>query len=393
MSYGGLPTSVEMDYSMVSGVRQASGDGSSRGYRQRSSEAGAYSYSRSGGGQGKGSRSSKSRANHDQDDGEDDEGAEYPNYIPSSSSRAKARASNSSDYACWFFKLDPVKYADCMHVHGRSSDLKYAHLKHHFKDNTIPPGQFDKNMGWDEVWATLFPRIRPPNNKYYVINDMIMSVLESSSVDGDDVTRFIDSIGNQDTREAVLNRIYSLSGDRASPPGSSAGNRRNRQNLQLPSFERTPRTVDTGFTPPSSSSSSSNTTPATSSRPSRAYAPSFGAYAHHGGGLDLDIDSAMGTDYTFSDAVGGISPASPAVGDIAIYDETFTNPLWIGHELPWPGLVDFTSFYLSHVCTKGRHEGQIHIDSFLELQNQYAWHEGNQSDGSCPFTLCAQRRG
>ncbi|RVD85544.1 uncharacterized protein DFL_003864 [Arthrobotrys flagrans] len=372
-----------MDYRMVSGVRQASSDG--RGYHQRSSEAG-YTYSKGGGGgHSKSSRHSKSRPNYDHDEGEDDESSEHPNYIPSSNARAKSRATSSPDFACWFFKLDPVKYADCMHVHGRSSDLKYAHLKNHFKDGAIPSG-FDKNMSWDEVWATLFPRIRPPNNKYYVINDMILSVLESASIEGDDVTRFLDTLGNQENREAVLNRIYRLSEDRGNPLGSAPmpSGRRNRQNLQLNAFERTPRTVDNGFTPPSSAPDSGSTTPATASRSSHRYTPSFNSYHN----LELGIDNTMGADaYAYPGAVGALPPAA---GEITILDENFTTCLWFGRELSWPSPIDFTTFYLSHTCTKTGHE-VIRIHSFSELQEQYTWHEAGQVDGNCPFTLIAHR--
>ncbi|KAK6358188.1 hypothetical protein TWF730_007540 [Orbilia blumenaviensis] len=382
----GLPASENIDYGMFSGARQASGEG--RGYHQRSTETG-YTYSKSNNGPGKSSKSSKSRPNHERDQGEDDEGAEYPNYIPSSSSRSKSRASSSTDYACWFFKLDPVKYVDCMHVHGRSSDLKYAHLKNHFKDGAIPP-EFDKNMGWDEVWSTLFPGTRQPNNKYYVINDMILSVLESASVNGDDVSRFLDTLVNRENREVVINRIHSLSRDQGNSPGAgpSSSSRRNRQNLQLPSFERTPRTVDAFFTPPSSSSSSSNTTPAISSRSSHRYTPSFDTYHHSDlGMIEGSLDTGSYPPYT--DAVGTLSPEDRG---IAIYDETYTSLIWFGRELPWPGTIDFEANYLEHACNRAGHDEPIRICSFDEFQNQYQWHEAGQVAGSCPFTLTVHRR-
>ncbi|KAK6518109.1 hypothetical protein TWF506_005270 [Arthrobotrys conoides] len=393
ISYG-LPASVDMDYIMVPGARQASGDG--RGYHQRSSE-GSYTYSKGsgGGGPSRSSKHSKARQKSDRDEGEDDEGTDHPNYIPSSSTRTKSRATSSSDFACWFFKLDPVKYADCMHVHGRSSDLKYAHLKNHFRDGTIPSG-FDKNMSWDEVWATLFPRIRPPNNKYYVINDMIMSVLESASIDGDDVTRFLDTIGSHEGREAVLNRIYSLSGDRGNSPGSAAttSTRRNRREHGV---DRIPRTVGNGFTgsPPSSAPDSGDNTPAIASRPSHRFTPNFNSYHHTQGGLELGIDDAMGVDahgyHPFSDAVGTLPPVA-AAGEITIWDETISHLMWLGRELPWQSPIDFSTFYLSHTCTKtGGHE-VMRIYSFSELQEQYAWHEAGPVDGSCPFTLIAHTR-
>ncbi|KAF3183476.1 hypothetical protein TWF225_000216 [Orbilia oligospora] len=388
ISYG-LPASVDMGYSMVTGARQASGDG--RGYHQRSSES-SYTYSKSSAGPSRSSKSSRARQNHDRDEGEDDEGTDQPNYIPSSSTRTKSKATGSSDFACWFFKLDPVKYADCMHVHGRSSDLKYAHLKNHFRDGAIPSG-FDKNMSWDEVWATLFPRIRPPNNKYYVINDMIMSVLESASVKGDDVTRFLDTLGNHESRETVLNRIYSLSADRGNSPNSAgtASTRRSRREPHLHAVDRTPRSVDNGFpgSSPSSAPDSGNNTPAIASRPSHRYTPNFNSYHNVQGGLELGIDDAMGVDayHSFSDTVG-----AAAAGEIAIWDETINHLMWLGRELPWQSPIDFTTFYLSHTCTKTGHE-VMRIYDFAELQEQYNWHEGVPVDGSCPFTLIAHRRG
>ncbi|KAK6348124.1 hypothetical protein TWF718_005938 [Orbilia javanica] len=378
----GLPASADMHYSMVSGARQASGD--SRSYHQRPSEA-SYTYPRGGGGPSKSSRHSKSRSGYDQDDdGEDDESSEHPNYIPSSNTRTKARASGSSDFACWFFKLDPVKYADCIHIHGRSSDLKYAHLKNHFKDGNIPPG-FDKNMSWDEVWATLFPGTRPPNNKYYVINDMIMSMLESASPEGDDVTRFLDTLTNQENREMVLNRLYSLSGDRGNSPSSaSAGtSRRSRRELQLPSFDRTPRTVDNGLTvsPHSSSGGSGNTTPAIASRSSHRYPANYDSYPNTHGGLGLGMDSTIDPGaYPYSDTVGALT--SP-VGQILIWDDSF-NTVYVGP--PWQCPIDFNTFYLSHACSKSR-SGEVRILSLESLQEEYTWHE----DGSCPFNLVARR--
>ncbi|KAK6532592.1 hypothetical protein TWF281_006774 [Arthrobotrys megalospora] len=395
MNYG-LPASVDMDYGMVPGVRQASGEG--RGHHHRPSGSG-YNYSRSGNDPSSRSRASKSSPNYDRDEGEDDDidGAGDRNYIPSSSSRTKSKTSSSADFACWFFKLDPVKYAQCMRIHGRSSDLKYAHLKSHFRGGTLP-AEFDKNMSWDEVWATLFPGTPPPNNKYFVIDDMIMSVLESASVRGDDVTRFLDTLMNPGSRDAVVNRILTLSRDRGTSPGSvsSSTTRRNRQNLQLQSFDRIPRTMESGFTntPPSSSSSSSNTTPATSR--SHRYPSAFNGTGYYYGGPDLAIEgSHLGADYSgFSGADDILSPSSPGSSDVRkvfIHDEQ-TNILWFDRELPVPGFIDFRALYLTHPCTKNGYPEEIPIGSFEELETEYAWHEPGQPAGNCHFSLLAKRR-
>ncbi|KAF3929913.1 hypothetical protein AA313_de0202566 [Arthrobotrys entomopaga] len=396
----GLLTPPEMDCSFdfgmaMTGITQLpSGEGA--GYHKAPS---SHSMSKSSTQSSKQSRASKSggrRSDHGQgEEEEDQEGTNYPNYRPSTHNRGKAKSSSSSDFACWFFKLDPVRYAECMHVHGRSSDLKYAHLKHHFQDREVP-AEFDKNMSWDEVWTTLFPQTPPPNSKHYVMNEMIMSILESTSIAGDDVTRFLDAFENAATREAVMARIYGLSRDRGSSPGlTSKSTRRKRQTLQIPGFDRIPRVTERGsiITPPSSSSSGSMSLPAFSSRPSHRYSPSGSAYHHE---LNLTIDTTHGADpyTTFSSTGTPLSPSSahsPDVRKVFILDEQY-NPLWFEQELPWSSWFDFESYYLSHACNKSGREEAVQIGDFAELQEEFELHKAGEIGGSCHFTLFAIQR-
>ncbi|EPS38241.1 hypothetical protein H072_8113 [Dactylellina haptotyla CBS 200.50] len=392
-----LPTPPEMDYNMevtmVGVTEHPSSEG--RGHHRRSS---SHSFSK-GSMSSKYSGTSKSggrRSDYGQEEDEEDNSQNYPNYIPSSHSRSKNKTSSSSDFACWFFKLDPVKYADCMHVHGRSSDLKYAHLKHHFRNGGVP-SEFDKNMSWDEVWNTLFPQIAPPNNKYYVINEMIMSILESAAVDGDDVTRFLDAFETPSSRETVTNRIYGLYRDRGTSPGSSTSpNRRNRGSMHLPSFDQIPRSAGKSLiiTPPSSSGGSSNSTPALSSRPSQRYPSSHLSYTHDPG---YTLQNSDGVDHYhgFSHYHSQLSPSSIHPSDVRkvlIFDEQ-CNTLWFERELPSPAHFDFGTHYLFHECNKSGREEGIHMESFEELQAEFEWHKAGQIGGNCHFTIFAFKRG
>ncbi|KAF3912767.1 hypothetical protein ABW20_dc0106261 [Dactylellina cionopaga] len=388
------------------GVREIASEGRSRDYERSTGSARGISKSNRNHSASRHSKTKSGgrRSDYGREEDDEDVGRNQPNYIPSSHSRGKTKASSGSDFACWFFKLDPVKYADCMHVHGRSSDLKYAHLKNHFRSGGVPP-EFDKNMSWDEVWATLFPQTLPPNNKYYVINEIIMSILESASTAGDDVTRFLDALENPMSRETVTNRIYSISRDRGNSPGtSSSSNRKGRQALHLQSFDKIPRAVtDRSYitTPPSSSSGSGNSTPAISSRLASRYPPPASYYPQPEHDLDITIGDAhtsIPASYdpfhpalTTSSLLSPTSPHTTNVPKVYIIDEQ-CNELWFARELPWPTLVDFGTHFLSHECTKTGTEESVHIGSFEELQAEYEWHQVGEVGGNCHFTLFSMPR-
>ncbi|KAF3914600.1 hypothetical protein ABW21_db0209803 [Orbilia brochopaga] len=408
-------TSLSIPVAPVGVVKTPSGEGSH--YDDRIASTGATFSKSSSKYRASSSFDSRGRSHgssypEEEEEDDDEHSRKQPRYIPSSHSRGKQKVSSASDFACWFFKYDPVKYADCMHVHGRSSDLKYAHLKHHFQSGGVPP-EFIKNMSWDEVWATLFPRKSPPDNKYYVINEMIMGILEASPSEGDDVARFLHTLENSISRDAATRRIYSLSRDRGkssyhshshshshsrtSPP--PAGVRRNRKSpgLHIP-FNRIPKQPTIATPPSSGSNSSSSVTPATTKEGSEyPYSPSLSfSYRghHHDLGLSIGTSAPMDVYSTFTSS--GSSSAMVSTHSqqheelfhkVLIVDEDY-NTLWEERDLPPASIFDFEAYYLLHhqcIIDDGK---EIQIHSYEDLLMVFSWH-GSES---CPFTLFAIRR-
>ncbi|KAK6341403.1 hypothetical protein TWF696_008479 [Orbilia brochopaga] len=414
-----LSTSFGVPVVPVGVVKTPSGEGT---YDHRASGIGT-GFSKISSSKYRGSSSSDSRGRghgssrpNEEEDDDDENGGKHPRYIPSSHSRGKQKVSSSSDFACWFFKYDPAKYADCMHVHGRSSDLKYAHLKHHFRSGDVPP-EFIKNMSWDEVWATLFPRKSPPDNKYYVINEMIMSILEASPSQGDDVARFLHTLENPVSRDTATRRIYSLSRNRGKPSHHShslshsytrtspppSGVRRNRRSpgLHIP-FNRMPKQSPIPTPPSSGSNSSSNMTPVTSRDGSEyPYSPSL-SLSYHGHHHDLDLSIGVSAPMDAYNTFTSASATSAMVSthsthsqhqhdevfhNVLIVDEDY-NTMWEGRELPWPEWFDFETLYFSHhQCLKDDGK-EIQIHTFDDLMMVFSWHGSDR----CPFTLFANRR-